>query len=82
MFSESQHDETLLHDRRLQSTNQQPAEVETTLSQNFHSHFQDLSEVELSILSQHLYFHCQQLFEVKFQALTQTTFQFVLIIVL
>ena len=67
LFSESQHDETLLHDHRLQSTNQQPTEVEISiLSQNFHSHFQELSEVQLSILSQHLYFHCQQLLEVKF----------------
>ena len=68
LFSESQHDETLLHDHRLQSTNQQPAEVEISiLSQNFHSHFQQLSdEVDLSISSQHIYFHWQQLFEVKF----------------
>ena len=50
LFSESQHDETLLHDHRLQSTNQQPAEVEISiLSQNFHSHFQDLSSVRTSI---------------------------------
>ena len=79
LFSESQHDETLLYDHRLQSTDQQPAEVEISiLSQNFHSHFQQLSDdVDLSISSQHLYFQCQQLFEVKFQALTQTTFQFV-----
>ena len=68
LFSESQHDETLLHDHRLQSTNQQPAEVEISiLSQNLRSHFQQLSdEVDLSISSQHTYFHCQQLFEVKF----------------
>ena len=67
LCSESQHDETLLYDHRLQSTNQQPAEVKISiLSQNFYSHFQQLSEVDLSILSQHLHFHFQQLFEVKF----------------
>ena len=67
LFSESQHDETLLYDHRLQSTDQQPAEVKISiLSQKFYSHFQQLSEVDLSILSQHLHFHFQQLFEVKF----------------
>ena len=43
LCSESQHDETLLYDHRLQSTNQQPAEVKISiLSQNFYSHFQQL----------------------------------------